>query len=132
MTNCEDCGDKICHSGDDDGNLEDSLICIGCNQRRYQRKEAVVEIIDTEQNYGNDLNIINEVRMISENSVHYDLSMFCSEFLIILLTRLNIYTGCEISTYLVPEVERNIGNSHTKLARSSYISWGIIHLLLIF
>ena len=58
---CEACGELLCHSPDVTSDDHYDVLCSQCIQRRRQRKEAILEIIDTEQNYGNDLNIINEV-----------------------------------------------------------------------
>ena len=60
MTNCEDCKEALSHPSAV-ADVECSTLCSGCKERRYQRKEAIVEIVDTEHNYGKDLNIINEV-----------------------------------------------------------------------
>lgn len=60
VSGCEDCGEMLTYPATD-ADLENFMIlCDSCKQRRFQRKEAIVEIVDTEQNYGNDLNIISE------------------------------------------------------------------------
>ena len=37
-------------------------ICAKCKDRKVERKEAIIELVQTEINYGNDLQILKEVR----------------------------------------------------------------------
>lgn len=37
-------------------------ICGKCKDRKVERKEAIIELVQTEINYGNDLQILKEVR----------------------------------------------------------------------
>ena len=37
-------------------------ICEKCKDRKVERKEAIIELVQTEINYGNDLQILKEVR----------------------------------------------------------------------
>ena len=37
-------------------------ICPKCEDRKVERKEAIIELVQTEINYGNDLQILKEVR----------------------------------------------------------------------
>ena len=45
-----------------------TLICYKCQSDRVERKEAIIELVQTEVNYGNDFKIIKEVKYI--NLVH--------------------------------------------------------------
>ena len=40
----------------------DPEICAKCKDRKVERKEAIIELVQTEINYGNDLQILKEVR----------------------------------------------------------------------
>lgn len=40
-------------------------ICGKCKDRKVERKEAIIELVQTEINYGNDLQILKEVIDIS-------------------------------------------------------------------
>ena len=42
---------------------ETSDICTKCHKKKVERKEAIVELIHTEINYGQDLRILKEVRI---------------------------------------------------------------------
>lgn len=37
-------------------------ICAKCKDRKVERKEAIIELVQTEINYGSDLQILKEVR----------------------------------------------------------------------
>ena len=41
-------------------------ICPKCKDRKVERKEAIIELVQTEINYGNDLQILKEVRNIAK------------------------------------------------------------------
>lgn len=52
---CEDCELPV------DPNLEDGpLICRKCTKKRSERKETITEIVETEEKYSRDLQIILE------------------------------------------------------------------------
>ena len=56
MDGCLDCGHNKKHD------IQTVLqICSRCYQRRVERKKTFQEIIETEVNYGRDLNILKEV-----------------------------------------------------------------------
>ena len=47
------------------GNTNEPEICPKCKDRKVERKEAIIELVQTEINYGNDLQILKEVRDIN-------------------------------------------------------------------
>lgn len=53
---CASCGPQ-----DNMLDVHRSQICAQCLSRRRERREIVQEIVDTEMNYGRDLNILKEV-----------------------------------------------------------------------
>lgn len=53
--NCDDCGGNISTE-----TRQNENICSSCLRSRNERKEAIIELIETEVNYGNDLRILKE------------------------------------------------------------------------
>ncbi|XP_057312420.1 uncharacterized protein LOC130653941 [Hydractinia symbiolongicarpus] len=53
--NCDDCGKNISTE-----TRQNENICLSCLRSRNERKEAIIELIETEVNYGNDLRILKE------------------------------------------------------------------------
>ena len=66
-SNCYDCGQEIIE-GEISEKLEDdnnnylcvNNVCKQCRKSRFERKEAIIELIETEVNYGQDLRILKE------------------------------------------------------------------------
>lgn len=42
-------------------NILQTIVCPQCHHRRIERKEIIQEIVETEINYGRDLNLLKEV-----------------------------------------------------------------------
>ncbi|KAJ1175803.1 hypothetical protein NDU88_001088 [Pleurodeles waltl] len=57
---CTDCGERECASENEAQSKRRDNLCEKCLKRRTERKEAVLEFINTESSYGEDLRIIKE------------------------------------------------------------------------
>lgn len=57
---CEDCDGPVETQCTDSGVMYAPLVCRKCSKKRAERKEIVTEIIETEEKYGRDLQIILE------------------------------------------------------------------------
>ncbi|XP_064420138.1 uncharacterized protein SI:DKEY-91I10.2 [Latimeria chalumnae] len=59
---CSDCGerDTVSESGAQRNAKKRENLCKSCTKRRTERKEAILEFLNTEQSYGEDLRIIKE------------------------------------------------------------------------
>lgn len=53
---CEDCEGRLETLSDD----EDQMLCRKCSKKRSERKEIIMEIVETEEKYSKDLQIILE------------------------------------------------------------------------
>lgn len=67
-TNCSrhpqvECPDCLKHyvPPKENSNASEPQICAKCKDRKVERKEAIIELVQTEMNYGNDLQILKEV-----------------------------------------------------------------------
>lgn len=49
------------NSGEQKNRSKEPEICPKCIDRKVERKEAIIELVQTEINYGNDLQILKEV-----------------------------------------------------------------------
>ncbi|KAJ8683557.1 hypothetical protein QAD02_019349 [Eretmocerus hayati] len=58
VKHCEDCEQRIEPLVVDSGFLCSHLVCRKCGKKRAERKEIITEIVETEQKYGRDLQII--------------------------------------------------------------------------
>lgn len=59
---CADCDHQVEPIEDEDSGLMFSpLVCRKCEFRRSERKEIIIEFVDTELKYGRDLRIIKDV-----------------------------------------------------------------------
>uniref|UniRef100_A0A1A9W4Q2 DH domain-containing protein n=1 Tax=Glossina brevipalpis TaxID=37001 RepID=A0A1A9W4Q2_9MUSC len=57
---CEDCDGPVETQLGEDGVLFAPLVCRKCGKKRIERKEIITEIVETEEKYGRDLQIILE------------------------------------------------------------------------
>lgn len=57
---CEDCDGAVEMQVGDGGVLYAPLVCRKCGKKRVERKEIITEIVETEEKYGRDLQIILE------------------------------------------------------------------------
>lgn len=57
---CEDCDGAVEMQVGDNGVLYAPLVCRKCGKKRVERKEIITEIVETEEKYGRDLQIILE------------------------------------------------------------------------
>uniref|UniRef100_A0A1A9UXR0 DH domain-containing protein n=1 Tax=Glossina austeni TaxID=7395 RepID=A0A1A9UXR0_GLOAU len=57
---CEDCDGPVETQMGEDGVLFAPLVCRKCGKKRIERKEIITEIVETEEKYGRDLQIILE------------------------------------------------------------------------
>ncbi|XP_059054074.1 uncharacterized protein LOC131848284 [Achroia grisella] len=57
---CEDCDSAVETQLTEQGNIYAPLVCRKCAKKRAERKEIITEIVETEEKYGRDLQIILE------------------------------------------------------------------------
>ncbi|CAH1716989.1 unnamed protein product [Aphis gossypii] len=57
---CEDCDQLVEIQTTDGGIMFAPLVCRKCHKRRAERREIIAEIVETEEKYGRDLDIITE------------------------------------------------------------------------
>ncbi|XP_039755266.1 uncharacterized protein LOC120630203 isoform X2 [Pararge aegeria] len=57
---CEDCDTAVDSQITEQGSAYAPLVCRKCSKRRTERKEIITEIVETEEKYGRDLQIILE------------------------------------------------------------------------
>ncbi|XP_073835864.1 rho guanine nucleotide exchange factor at 64C [Musca autumnalis] len=57
---CEDCDGPVETQLAEDGSIFAPLVCRKCGKKRVERKEILTEIVETEEKYGRDLQIILE------------------------------------------------------------------------
>ncbi|XP_052741651.1 uncharacterized protein LOC112053988 [Bicyclus anynana] len=57
---CEDCDTAVDSQVTEQGSVYAPLVCRKCSKRRTERKEIITEIVETEEKYGRDLQIILE------------------------------------------------------------------------
>ncbi|KAJ2944220.1 hypothetical protein O0L34_g18200 [Tuta absoluta] len=57
---CEDCDTTVETQVTDQGSIYAPLVCRKCAKKRAERKEIITEIVETEEKYGRDLQIILE------------------------------------------------------------------------
>ncbi|XP_075161304.1 rho guanine nucleotide exchange factor at 64C [Haematobia irritans] len=57
---CEDCDGAVETQIAEDGSMFAPLVCRKCSKKRVERKEILTEIVETEEKYGRDLQIILE------------------------------------------------------------------------
>ncbi|XP_025197586.1 uncharacterized protein LOC112596271 [Melanaphis sacchari] len=57
---CEDCDQPVEIQTTDSGIMFAPLVCRKCHKRRAERREIIAEIVETEEKYGRDLDIITE------------------------------------------------------------------------
>ncbi|PNF18625.1 hypothetical protein B7P43_G05037 [Cryptotermes secundus] len=55
---CEDCDQPVETQVTDSGVMFAPLVCRKCGKKRAERKEIIIEIVETEEKYGRDLHII--------------------------------------------------------------------------
>ncbi|XP_022163886.1 uncharacterized protein LOC111029242 [Myzus persicae] len=57
---CEDCDQPVEIQTTDGGIMFAPLVCRKCHKRRAERREIIAEIVETEEKYGRDLDIVTE------------------------------------------------------------------------